>query len=79
MHRVDEQLGRKPVWVTVCDACGQPINDADPGGRVIPRVVRLGKSYLVRHAHAGRCLQVMEEELAREHSRGLVRDQDSCS
>jgi hypothetical protein len=79
MYRVNDQPGRKPVWVTVCDACGQPINEADPGGRVIPRVVRLGKSYLVRHAHAGRCLQVMEEELARENSRGLASDQDGYS
>jgi hypothetical protein len=77
MYRVDDQLGRAPVVVLDCDVCGQPINEADTGGPVSPRVVRIGKDYLVRHAHAGRCLEVLEEELAKEYSQDLSRKKDT--
>jgi hypothetical protein len=59
MYRVVDQFGA-PIGALECDACGQPINEADPGGPVIPREFRRGKDYLVRHAHAGRCHSVIE-------------------
>jgi hypothetical protein len=70
MYRADNRPGRRPVLVPHCDVCGRPIDHVDPGGPVIPRMPRPGKDYLVRHAHAGRCLQVVEEELAREQDPG---------
>jgi hypothetical protein len=66
MFQVQEQSGRPPVLVSVCDVCGRPITEADPGEAVIPRSVRLGKTYLIGHAHAGRCRDVAEERLAKE-------------
>jgi hypothetical protein len=69
MYRVENRVGQSSVVVLDCDLCGQPITEADPGTAVVPRVLRAGKTYPIRHAHAGRCQQVLEEELAQQDAR----------
>jgi hypothetical protein len=66
MFEMREESGSAPAPIRVCDFCGKPIAEADPGGPVIPPVLRLGQTYRVRDAHEGRCRDFLEERLARE-------------
>jgi hypothetical protein len=52
--------------VCVCDVCLRPITSSDPGGPMIPRHIRLGAVYVVKHAHVGLCHDLLEERMAKD-------------
>jgi hypothetical protein len=66
MWVVPDYAGLGVMRVCTCDYCLRPITASDPGGPVIPRVIELGKTYVVQHAHDGRCRDCLEERLAKE-------------